>query len=269
MVRAGVRHRRRRRAWRGARPRPSIPTLATGEVEVVAEKVWILNEIAHAAVPHGRERGRERGRAPEVPLRRPAPAAHAAQHHPALEDLVRGARVPVRAGLPRNRDALHDALHAGGRARLPGAQPRAAGHLLRPAAVAADLQAAADGERLREVLPDRALLPRRGPARRPPAGIHADRPGDVVPAAGAHLRGDRAAGAARLRGGGLRGAGAVPAPHLRRGHAQLRHRQARPAHAAHVRAWRTCCRTWPPTGCRWWPSTSRAPARSAARSATN
>ena len=32
------------------------------------------------------------------------------------------------------------------------------------------------------LLPDRALLPRRGFARRPPAGIHAARSGDVVPA---------------------------------------------------------------------------------------
>ena len=40
-----------------------------------------------------------------------------------------------------------------------------------PAAV----QAAADGGRLRTLLPDHALLPRRGPARRPPARIHPDR----------------------------------------------------------------------------------------------
>ena len=51
--------------------------------------------IPHAAVPHGRARGRQRGRAPEVPLRRPAPPAHAAQHHAALEDRLRRARVPV------------------------------------------------------------------------------------------------------------------------------------------------------------------------------
>ena len=34
---------------------------------------------------------------------------------------------------------------------------------------------------LRPLLPDRALLPRRGPARRPPAGIHAARRRDLVP----------------------------------------------------------------------------------------
>ena len=42
--------------------------------------------IAHAAVPHGRNRGRHGRRAAEVPLRRSAPPAHAAQHHAALED---------------------------------------------------------------------------------------------------------------------------------------------------------------------------------------
>ena len=41
--------------------------------------------------------------------------------------------------------------------------------VLRPAAVAAAVQAAADGRRFRPLLPDRQVLPRRGPARRPPA----------------------------------------------------------------------------------------------------
>ena len=54
------------------------------------------------------------------------------------------------------------------------------GELLRAAAVAADHEAAADGRGLRPLLPDRPLLPRRGPARRPPARVHAGRPRDVV-----------------------------------------------------------------------------------------
>src|SRR5829696_5577627 len=44
--------------------------------------------------------------------------------------------------------------------------------LLRAAAVAAAVQAAADDRRLRALLPDRPLLSRRGPARRPPARLH-------------------------------------------------------------------------------------------------
>ena len=50
-----------------------------------------------------------------------------------------------------------------------------AGHVLRLAAVAAAVQAAADGGRLRPLLPDHPLLPRRRPARRPSAGIHPGR----------------------------------------------------------------------------------------------
>ena len=61
---------------------------------------------------------------------------------------------------------------------VPGAH--AARHLLRAAAVAAALQAAADDRGLRALLPDRALLPRRGAARRPPARVHAARHGDGV-----------------------------------------------------------------------------------------
>ena len=60
--------------------------------------------------------------------------------------------------------------------------------VLRAAAVAADLQAAADDRRPRALLPDRALLPRRGPARRPPARVHAARPRDVVRHRGGRAR---------------------------------------------------------------------------------
>jgi aspartyl-tRNA synthetase len=49
-----------------------------------------------------------------------------------------------------------------------------------PAAV----QAAADGGRLRPLLPDHQVLPRRRPARRPPARVHADRHRDLVPERG-------------------------------------------------------------------------------------
>ena len=62
------------------------PNLATGEIEVVAARHLDSQRIAHAAVPHGRRGRRQRRRAPEVPLRGSAPAAHAAQHHAALED---------------------------------------------------------------------------------------------------------------------------------------------------------------------------------------
>ena len=67
------------------------------------------------------------------------------------------------------------------RARLSGAEPHASRQLLRAAAVAADLQAAADDGGLRPLLSDRAVLPRRRPARGSPARVHAARYRDVVP----------------------------------------------------------------------------------------
>ena len=89
-------------------------------------------------------------------------------------------RLPLRRGLPRGRDADAVALDAGGRARLPRPLAPRARVVLRAAAVAAALQAAADGRRFRALLPDRPLLSRRGPARRPPARLHPARHRDVV-----------------------------------------------------------------------------------------
>ena len=103
-------------------------------------------------------------------------------------------------GLLGDRDADPDQVDAGRRARLPGAEPGASRRVLRAAAVAADLQADPDDCRHRPLFPDHALLPRRGPARRPPAGVHAGRRRDVVRARGPDLRADRAADAARLQG---------------------------------------------------------------------
>ena len=49
------------------------------------------------------------------------------------------------------------------------------------AAIAAAVQADADGLGFRPLLPDHQVLPRRRPARRPPARIHPDRLRDFVP----------------------------------------------------------------------------------------
>jgi hypothetical protein len=79
---------------------------------------------------------------------------------------------PRRSRVPRRGDPDPGRLHPGGRPRHPGAEPAPAGSLLRPAAVAAAVQAVADDRRGRAVLPDRPLLPRRGLPRRPPARVH-------------------------------------------------------------------------------------------------
>ena len=102
------------------------------------------------------------------------------QHRPAPSHHDGAAEVFRRAGLLRDRDADPDEVDAGRRARLPGAEPRASGRVLRAAAVAADLQADPDDRRLRSLRADRALLPRRGAARGSPARVHAGRPRDVV-----------------------------------------------------------------------------------------
>ena len=88
------------------------------------------------------------------------------------------------------------------------------------AAVAAIVQAAFDDERLRALLPDRALLPRRGSARRPPARVHPARPRDGLRRGRGRPRRDRGSADPRLRGRGLRdAAGAVAPDGLRRGDA--------------------------------------------------
>ena len=136
-------------------------------------------------------------------------------------------RVYGRAGLHRGGDAHPFQIHAGRGARISGAQPARAGHVLRPAAIAAAIQTNAHGGRGGKVLPNRPLLPRRGPAGRPATGIHPTGPGDELHRAGGHLRADRRAAAAHLETGAEhRGADALPAPDLPGGAQPLWHRQA-------------------------------------------
>ncbi len=73
----------------------------------------------------------------------------------------------IDAGFTEFQTPILTASVARGRARLPGAGAAAPGQVLRPAAGAAAVQAVADGRGLRPLFPDRALLPRRGRARRP------------------------------------------------------------------------------------------------------
>ena len=105
------------------------------------------------------------------------------------------------------------------------------GAVLRAAAVAATAQAVADGGRLRALFPDRPLLPGRGPARRPPAGIHPARRGDVLRRARGHHGDHRAAVHRDHREVGQQAdrTEAVPGPDLRRGDGEVRLRQARSA----------------------------------------
>ena len=106
-----------------------------------------------------------------------------------------------RARLRRRLDAEHDARHARGRARLPRARPPAAREVLRARPVAAALQAALHGRRVRPLLPDRHLLARRGSPRRPPVRVPAARPRDGVRRARGRARRDGGGGRRLVRGG--------------------------------------------------------------------
>ncbi|CAA9524352.1 MAG: Aspartyl-tRNA synthetase @ Aspartyl-tRNA(Asn) synthetase, partial [uncultured Solirubrobacteraceae bacterium] len=183
--------------------------------------------IRHAAVPARRGRPRRRDAAPDPPRPRPAPRRHARRARPAPRRHRHHAPRARRAGLPRGRDADPHPLDPRGRARLPRARAPAARFVVRAAPVPAALQAAPDDGRLRALLPDRPLLPRRGPARRPPARVHPARPRDVLRGGGGRHRDDGSRHGRGLRHGRLGHARpAVAADDLRRGGPALRHRPA-------------------------------------------
>ncbi len=189
-----------------------------------------------AAVPDRRGDRRRRAGPPAPPHPRPAPASAAARaaRAPRARAIDPLHAEPLR--VPRDRDADAGARDARGRARLPRAEPAAARRILCAPAVAADHEAAADGRGLRALLPDRALLPRRGPARRPPARVHPGRPRDVVRRRRGRARRARGRhGARRARRGRRRARDALPADHLQGGDGSLRLRPARHAHPARAR----------------------------------
>ena len=123
------------------------------------------------AADPGVRRARLPGRsAPAVPLSRSAARDPAREHHEAARDHGLDPQAHGRSRLLRVLDADPDRVLARRRARLPRAVAHPCRQVLRAAAGAAAVQAAADGVGLRPLFPDRALLPRRGPARRPSAG---------------------------------------------------------------------------------------------------
>ena len=206
------------------------PKLDTGEIELEVAEAETLSEAATPPFPVDEETPVDellRLRHRVIDLRRPG--MQRGDDRPP-HGQPRDPRLPQRARLPRDGDADHDALHARGRARLPrpvAAQPR---RLLRAAAVAPAVQADADDGRLRALLPDRPLLPGRGPARRPPAGVHPARHGDELRRGGGRHRDGRGHARPRLRGDRLRRRAAAVAAHDGgRGDGALRLRQARRA----------------------------------------
>ncbi len=124
------------------------------------------------------------------------------------------------------------------RPRLRRPLPGARGQVLRAPAGPAAVQAAADDLRLRPLLPDRALLPRRGRPRGPLAGrVLPARRRDELRGAGGRLPADRAADDRAVRGVRRRPPRhlALPAHPVPRGDAEVRLRQAGPARQAGAR----------------------------------
>ena len=154
------------------------PEIATGEIEVNATSLTVLGESAPLPFQLDEVAGEEaRLKYRYLDLRREGPGH---RDSVAVQGQCRRARCAGEPRLRRDRDADDDPVDAGGRARLPGARPTAARFVLRAAAEPAAVQAAADGGGHGALLPDRALLPRRGLPRRPAAGVHPARHGDEL-----------------------------------------------------------------------------------------
>ena len=160
--------------------------IRTGQVEIVATKIELLNK-AEPLPFHAHENAGEdiRLKYRYLDLRRPE-----------MQQMMR-TRIKLVQALRRWLDArgfqdietpiLTKATPEGARDFLVPARMHR-GRVLRAAAVAAAVQADPDGGGLRPLLPDRALLPRRGAARRPPARIHPARHGIRLGVASATCR---------------------------------------------------------------------------------
>ncbi len=154
--------------------------MPTGEVEIIAEDIRILSkaETTPFEIDDTKEVGDQiRLKYRYLDLRRPSMQKNLMLRHRVTQ--VARNYFDEHGFLEIETPDAHQ-VHPGGRARLPGAVPCTSGQVLRSAAVPAAAQADAHAVGLRALLPDRPLLPRRGPARRPSARVHADRPGDVL-----------------------------------------------------------------------------------------
>jgi aspartyl-tRNA synthetase len=135
------------------------PKLATGEVEVVADALEILNEAKTPPFPINEEASvseETRLRYRYLDLRRPALQQNLVLRHKVA---IAGARLLRQPELRGNRNTDSDEVDAGRRARLPGAQSRSPGRVLRAPAVAADLQADSHDRRHGSLLPDLQVFP--------------------------------------------------------------------------------------------------------------
>ena len=177
------------------------PELPTGQIEVYIDEIEVLGPAAELPMPVFGEQDY-----PED-IRLKYRFLDLRREHLHNNIMLRGKVIELHPHpheerwLLRIPDADPHRLVAGRRARLPGAVAAASGQVLRAAAGAAAVQAVADGGGFRPLFPDRAVLPRRGRARRPLAGrVLPARPGDELRHATGRVRGGRAGDPRRVRG---------------------------------------------------------------------
>ena len=206
------------------------PDLPTGEVEVAVSELEVLSESDPLPFPvegAGELSEDVRLRYRYLDIRRSRDGRRAARP---VAGRLPGRRRDAGAQVRQRGDPVPDQVHAGRGQGLPGPGPAAARQLVRAAAVAAAVQAAADGVRPGAVLPAGPLLPGRGLPGRPAARVHPDRHRDVLRHPGRRGAGRRGPGGPAVGGDRrLPGAAADPADDLRRRDGQVRLGQARPA----------------------------------------
>ena len=127
-------------------PARKTPSSRPGQIEVRAVELEVFNATQTPPFEiQGAEAGEElRLKYRFLDLRRPAMQSIFVLRH-RMTQVMRNTM--SRPRLPRRRDAHPRPQHARGGARLPRAEPRPSGPLLRPAAVAAVVQANPDGRR--------------------------------------------------------------------------------------------------------------------------
>ncbi len=142
------------------RPRPEgtvNPNLVSGEIEVLAHEITILNAALTPPFQLDDENLSETVRLANrvLDLRRPPMQKNLMLRYRAAMSARRYFDAP---GLHRHRDPDAVQVHARGRARVPRALAHPPRHVLRAAAVAAAVQADADDGGLRPLLPDLQVL---------------------------------------------------------------------------------------------------------------
>ena len=190
------------------------PDLPTGAVEVYHHRDRGAGAGGRAADAGVRRPGISGGDPAQIPLPRSAPRAAASQHHASAAQIIDSIRRRMKEqGFFEFQTPILTASSPGGRARLPGAVAAASGQVLRAAAGAAAVQAAHHDRGLRPLFPDRAVLPRRGRARRPLARrVLSARHRDELRHPGRRVRRGRAGDARRVRGVRRRQAGDAEVP---------------------------------------------------------